>query len=290
MFGREPGSARLLCCVAVPELPEVETVRRSLVPVLIGRTVTDVSSSGLPLRRGVDLAAWRARVVGRKCDALERRGKYLIGRFGAGAIVLHLGMSGRIVVADRGQPRPRHCHLTMELDDGREVRFVDPRRFGIAVALQAAELEAYPPLATLGADPLGSGLIPALEGARRSASPARSVLLDQRVVAGLGNIYATEALFRAAIHPATPFRRIGRERVVRLAKAVVDVLEAALRSGGTTLADGGFVDGLGEVGYFAVELAVYAREGKACPRCGGTIRRRVLGGRSAFYCPRCQRG
>jgi len=273
----------------MPELPEVETVRRSLLPVVTGHRVEAVAASGLPLRRPVDLAAWRRLVVGRSFKALERRGKYLVGRFGDGAAVLHLGMSGRIAVAGPDLLPPAHCHLTLALDSGLELRFVDPRRFGIAVALPADELDAFPPLASLGADPLGPGLLPALHGARRSAAPARSVLLDQRVVAGLGNIYATEALFRAGISPAARFGRISGRRLERLATAIVEVLEAALRAGGTTLADGGFTDSRGEAGYFAVELAVYGREGQPCPRCGRPIRRRVLSGRSAFDCTACQR-
>ena len=258
-------------------------------PAVAGRRVITIGSSGLPLRREVDLSAWRALVVGRTFGPIDRRGKYLVLHFGKGAAVLHLGMSGRILVVPSEQPVPPHCHLTLGFDDGRELRFVDPRRFGIAFALPSDELATFPPLVSLGADPFGPDLVPALSRARQSAAPARGVLLDQRIVAGLGNIYATEALHRARIHPMTPFRRISSRRLARLADAIVAVLEAALRAGGTTLADGGFADSRGEAGYFAVELAVYGREGQACPRCGGTIRRRMLGGRSAFYCPRCQR-
>jgi formamidopyrimidine-DNA glycosylase len=279
----------VLSSVAVPELPEVETVRRSLVPGVVGRRVEAVACSGARLRLPVDAEAWRRLTVGRRIEGLDRRGKYLLLGFGDAVGVIHLGMSGRIALAPASSPRARHTHLELALEGGLALRLVDPRRFGVAVALDAAELEAFPPIAALGSDPLHDDIVPALVRARRSRVAIRNVLLDQRIIAGIGNIYANEALHRAAVHPATPAARLGPRRMRRLAAAIGSVLDEALQTGGTTLRDGGFVDAAGEAGRFVVWLAVYGRAGEPCPRCGAPIKRLALGGRSAFFCPRCQR-
>jgi formamidopyrimidine-DNA glycosylase len=176
------------------------------------------------------------------------------------------------------------------MDHGLEVRFVDPRRFGVAVALLPGELERHRGLAGLGPDPLDDGAGEALRlAAAGSRAPIRSILLDQTVLAGLGNIYANEALSRAGISPLRRGRAISASRLDALAVAIREVLQEALEAGGTTLRDGGFVNAAGDGGYFAVRLLVYGREGERCLSCGGPIRRRVLTGRSVFYCPNCQR-
>ena len=274
----------------MPELPEVETIRRSLVPYLVGRRVLAVRARRIALREGIEPNSWRVRVTGATFHSLERRGKYLLARSERAVALFHLGMSGRLVVRTPEDPREPHTHLVLRLDNGLEVRFVDPRRFGVAVVLRPAEVAVHAGLSSLGADPLTAGMGEALRrAAARSRAPIRNILLDQRVLAGLGNIYANEALASAGISPARRACSLPRERVAALAVAVRRVLRRALRAGGTTLRDGGFVDATGEGGTFAVNLAVYGREGEPCPRCGGTIVRRVLGGRSVFYCPRCQR-
>ncbi len=275
---------------AVPELPEVETVRRSLEPAIVGRRVERAEAGPVPLRLGPDIETWRRWVVGRRLEGLGRRGKYLLGWWGEAVGILHLGMSGRLVVQPEHRPRPPHTHFVLCFEGGRELRMVDPRRFGMAVVVPAAELASFAPLAALGPDPLEGDVTPLLvAAAARSRVAMRNLLLDQRVLAGLGNIYANEALFRAGIHPLRRADRVAARRVRLLARAVHEVLEDALVAGGTTLADGGFVDAEGRNGYFAVSLGVYGREGLPCPRCGAPVRRRSAQGRSVYFCPRCQR-
>jgi len=273
----------------MPELPEVEVVRRSLAARLVGRRVESAEVSGLALRCPLDVTAWRRWSLGRTVRDLDRRGKYLVALADDAAFVFHLGMSGRLVLARSGSARPVHTHLALTLDDGSELRFIDPRRFGLAVPMAAESVRTYQPLATLGLDPLLEDCVPALRSVRQSRVAIRNVLLDQSVVAGVGNIYANEALFRAGTHPATPARKIADRRILRLASALKEVLADAVSAGGTTLADGGFANADGEAGYFAVNLAVYGRAGLPCARCGREIRRFALGGRSAYFCATCQR-
>jgi len=273
----------------MPELPEVETIRRSLMPHLVGRRVTAVQAREIKLRAGIESASWR-RVEGQRLEQILRRGKYLIALFGDTAAVFHLGMSGRLTLALHDAPRAPHTHLVLRLESGRELHFVDPRRFGMAIVMDAAELGASPPLAKLGADPLGETAVVSLRGAAaRTRVSIRDLLLDQTVLAGMGNIYANEALSRASISPFRPACKLGARRIGGLAAAIREVLLDALEAGGTTLTDGGYVDAIGEAGTFAVNLAVYGREGQTCARCGGTIRRVMLSGRSAYSCPTCQR-
>jgi formamidopyrimidine-DNA glycosylase len=272
----------------MPELPEVETVRRSLVARLQGRRILWVDSSETPLRQGVEVGRWRA-CVGAHLADITRRGKYLIFALGDWAAVLHLGMSGRLLVRPSGAAAGPHTHLRIGFAGGWELHFVDPRRFGVAVLLEARERTTWPPLAQLGVDALHGDLEAALASLAGSRAPIRNALLDQHCIAGLGNIYANEALARAGIRPTLPAGRLSPARRARLAGAIRATLADALAAGGTTLADGGFVDADGEGGYFAVALAVYGREGQPCRRCGRAIRRTVVAGRSAYYCPRCQR-
>jgi formamidopyrimidine-DNA glycosylase len=275
---------------AVPELPEVETVRLSLAPHLVGHRVVAVNARRIKLREGIHPASWRTRFTGARILALERRGKYLLARAERAVALFHLGMSGRMVLRRPAEPREPHTHLVLRMDHGLEVRFIDPRRFGVAVVLRPENVDRHPGLSRLGADPLGEGMHEALRHATaRSRAPIRSVLLDQTVLAGLGNIYANEALARAGISPLRRARAISSERVGVLAGAVRRVLREALEAGGTTLRDGGFVNASGDGGYFSVRLLVYGREGEPCSTCGSPIRRRVLTGRSVFYCPKCQR-
>ncbi|MBZ5588989.1 MAG: bifunctional DNA-formamidopyrimidine glycosylase/DNA-(apurinic or apyrimidinic site) lyase [Acidobacteriia bacterium] len=273
----------------MPELPEVETVRRSLEPHMVGSRVVEVEARAVKLREGIRPADWHRRLLGTRVTALERRGKYLIAKGERAAALFHLGMSGRMVLRRPAEPRAPHTHLVLRFDHGIEVRFIDPRRFGVAVVLDLDRLDAHPGLARLGPDPLGGDVEGALQAAGRSRSPIRSVLLDQTVLAGIGNIYANEALSRAGISPLRRASAIAPRRVRALAEAIRAVLTEALEAGGTTLRDGGFVSAEGDGGYFAVKLEVYGRAGEPCLRCGGTIVRRALTGRSVFYCPRCQR-
>lgn len=273
----------------MPELPEVETVRRSVGAALLGCRVEKAEVARVKLRRPLDAGAWAA-LAGRRLTALDRKGKYLLARFGEAGAVVHLGMTGRLLVTQESEPRLPHTHVVLRFEGGWELRFVDPRRFGFAVIAAASELELVPPLPALGPDPLAGDVWAALaRAARRQRAPIRNVLLDQRVLAGIGNIYACEALYRAGINPLRAVSRVSPARLERLGEAIRSVLQEAIAAGGTTLADGGFVASDGQAGYFAVRLAVYGRELQPCLRCSGAIRRRLLGGRSAFYCPACQR-
>jgi formamidopyrimidine-DNA glycosylase len=271
----------------MPELPEVETTVRGLAPVLEGERLVTVEPRRADLRKAIP-ADLRQRMTGARVIALGRRAKYgLVDTDRGDTMIFHLGMSGRWRV-DPSEPLA-HDHLLIETEGGRSVVLNDPRRFGFLDLVPTAELDAYPPFAAMGPEPLGPNftgayLAGALEG--RSA-PIKAMLLDQRIVAGLGNIYVCEALHLARIAPSRAAGQIARARLDRLADAVREVLLAAIEAGGSTLRDYARPDG--ELGYFSKQFLVYGREGEPC-HCGGVVKRRVENGRSTFWCPRCQRG
>ncbi len=275
----------------MPELPEVETVMRSIAPLVRNRSVLDVWTSGLPLHlcRPVDEASLRRLIAGAQVKRLQRRGKYILlhmARASDVAVVLvHLGMSGRLLVAAASQPRAAHTHVVLSLNGGKELRFVDPRRFGqFKVAGTMADL---PELAGMGPEPFGEaagvGLAASLASCR---APIKAFLLDQRRLAGVGNIYACEALFELGVHPNKRASRLVR-RAPDVLASVRMVLQRGLDNRGTTLRD--YVDGTGNAGGNQSALKVYGREGKPCLRCAGVVRRRVDAGRSTFFCPGCQK-
>jgi len=275
----------------VPELPEVEVLRRSLEPLLIGETVERVVVRSSDLREPVNRRRLAGRAVGRKVEALRRRAKYLLIDLEKGeTLIVHLGMSGRLTLKPAGTPEESHEHLAFALSSGSSLRFRDPRRFGLVMLQPTADLEQDRRFSHLGPEPLaddefsGKGL---LEAARGRRGPVKSFLMDSTVVAGVGNIYASEALFRSGIHPTRSVARISAQRWDRLAVSVRETPREAVEQGGTTLND--FSDGEGRLGYFQVSLAVYGRQGEPCPSCGRGIRRIVQSGRSTFYCPGCQR-
>ena len=270
----------------MPELPEVETTVRGLTPVLAGQRLVSVEPRRADLRKAIppDL---RQRLTGATVVALGRRAKYgLIDTHRGDTLVFHLGMSGRWRV-DPGEIEP-HDHLLIETAAGRRLALNDPRRFGFLDLWRTAELPSYPPFAAMGPEPLGPVLTGAflLEAFAGRRAPIKAMLLDQRIVAGLGNIYVCEALFRARIAPARAAGRIALSRLDRLADAIKAVLEDAIAAGGSSLRDFAHPDGA--LGYFSKQFAVYGREGEACG-CGGNVRRRTEAGRSTFWCPRCQR-
>lgn len=273
----------------MPELPEVETVRRALDLELTGRCIIGVSGSSISMRRPLDVEQLTAVLPGRRLATPRRRGKYLlIDVDPPGTLLNHLGMSGRLTITDASAPLLPHTHVTLELDDGRELRFVDPRRFGLMVWLEPGEEVADPSLAALGIEPLDPGLeerLPSLLKARRA--PLKSLLLDQHLVAGVGNIYAAEALWRAGIRPTRSGHRTSLERLTVLTCETRSVLAEAVEQGGTTIRDYAAPDG--NFGYFAIHLAVYGRQGRACLRCDTTLRSDVIGGRTTAWCPGCQR-
>lgn len=280
----------------MPELPEVETVRRGLALRLEGRRLVRVRQNRPDLRFPLP-RDFVQRLEGRRVATVGRRAKYLLLEMEDGAVLLaHLGMSGRMLVGRReeGLSEP-HDHVVFETDDGWVVRFNDARRFGMMDLAERGTLDRHPLLAGLGPEPLepefdGTVLATALKG--RSTS-LKAALLDQKVVAGLGNIYVSEILHRAGLSPRRRAGSVAGPRAERLAAAVKAVLAEAVAAGGSSLRD--FVQTSGELGYFQHRWAVYDREGKACPDCAcdpeatGGIRRIVQGGRSTFYCPRRQR-
>lgn len=279
-------------------MPEVETIARDLASSVIGARVESVWGSGMPLRlaRPIDLRRIRAVASARRIRAVRRKGKYLLLDFEAArasstgahhgpGLLVHLGMSGRLLVEAATTARAPHTHLVLALDDRRELRYRDPRRFGWITA--GTPVDACDELAELGPDPLSeltaADLATRLEGVR---APIKAFLLDQTRVAGLGNIYVCEALHRAAIHPATPAGRV-RARADQLLEGIRAALELGIRNRGTTLRD--YVDSFGASGNNAAALLVYGREGERCPRCGAAVRRRVDAARSTFFCAVCQR-
>jgi formamidopyrimidine-DNA glycosylase len=268
----------------MPELPEVEVTRRGLAPQLAGRTISGVAVREHRLRWPIpgDLA----RLSGMTVRSVERRGKYLIVDCGDGHLILHLGMSGSLRVLPRDTPPGKHDHFDLALGD-RILRLRDPRRFG-AVLWTADGIEGHPLLAHLGVEPLSRALdasrLHALTRAHRA--PIKLFLMDARRIVGVGNIYASESLFRAGIDPRTPANRVSLARCARLSRAIKQTLRAAIRAGGSTLRD--FVGADGTAGYFQQRYWVYDRAGKKCRRCGSAIRRIVQGQRSTYFCPRCQ--
>lgn len=274
----------------MPELPEIEVLRRSLEPHLIGDRIDRVEVRNPALREPIEPARLRRGTRGREVVALRRRSKYLLIDLEAGrTIAVHLGMSGRLTLVPAETPREPHEHVAFHLRSGRRLRLRDPRRFGLVLTLPTADLEGDPHFVHLGREPLEAGFCgEVLAGAAAGRrGPVKAFLMDARVVVGVGNIYASEALFRAGVHPARPVSRISRARWDRLAESVVAVLRQAIAEGGTTLND--FADGEGRSGYFQVSLSVYDREGAPCFGCGQPVRRIVQAGRSTFYCRRCQR-
>jgi formamidopyrimidine-DNA glycosylase len=271
----------------VPELPEVETTVRGLAPVLEGQRLVAVEPRRADLRRPFP-AELRQRLTGATVAALARRAKYgLIATDRGDTLVFHLGMSGRWRV-DPAELLP-HDHLVLETGAGRRLALNDPRRFGSVDLWPTATLDGYPPFVGLGPEPLGPGLTGAVLKARLAGreAPIKAMLLDQRIVAGLGNIYVCEALHLARIAPGRAAGRIGLARLERLADAIRRVLLAAIEAGGSSLRDYARPDG--ELGYFSKQFLVYGREGAACA-CGATVARAVHGGRATFFCPACQRG
>ena len=271
----------------MPELPEVETVRRGIAPHISGRTIKRAVVRERRLRRPVTNQLDRL-VRGRRIQAVGRRAKYLVLRTDGGHLLVHLGMSGSLRVLTRDTPPGAHDHVDLCLSGGVRLRFRDPRRFG-TVLWTGAEPERHPLLRGLGPEPLSDDLEPGHlhRISRGRSAPVRNFLLDGRVVAGVGNIYACEALFRAGIAPHRKAGTISAARYRRLTGEIKATLAEAIAAGGSTLRD--FVNASGEAGYFTMQLQVYGREGEPCRRCRRPLRRITLGQRSAFYCTHCQR-
>jgi formamidopyrimidine-DNA glycosylase len=276
----------------MPELPEVETVVRGLRPHLVGRRIARLVQRRPNLRTALP-RDFAARVEGRLVTALDRRAKYILAHLDDEQIlIVHLGMSGRLVLLNRPNSAPGpHDHVEFATDDGAVVRFSDPRRFGIMDLLTRGTLNLDKRFAALGPEPLADEFTPAvLESALKGrASPIKAALLDQHVVAGIGNIYACEALHIAGISPKRKAGTVHGDRAKKLVHAIKDVLSRAIAAGGSSARD--YVQASGELGWFQHHWAVYDREGQKCPTCDSKrgVRRLVQSGRSTFYCAQCQR-
>ena len=269
----------------MPELPEVEVARRGLAPQLAGRTISGVEVREPRLRWPVTAAV--RRLAGRTVRAVRRRGKYLLIDCGDGHLIVHLGMSGSLRVVAPGTPPGKHDHFDLILGD-RVLRLRDPRRFG-AVLWRSGAAEAHPLLARLGIEPLSRAFdaarLHALTRGRRTA--IKLFLMDARRIVGVGNIYASESLFRAGIDPRTPAGRVSLQKAKKLVPAIKQTLLAAIKAGGSSLRD--FVGADGREGRYQGGYRVYGREGERCRRCRAEVRRIVQGQRSTFFCPRCQK-
>jgi formamidopyrimidine-DNA glycosylase len=283
----------------MPELPEVETVRRGLEPVMAGRLIVGAEARRPDLRWPLP-PGLAGRLTGARVDRLRRRSKYILVDLDRGeTLLIHLGMSGRMLVSGAVEgrfhhdlPAPsRHDHVVIEMEGGLRITFNDARRFGAMDLVATEAAEAHPLLARLGPEPLGNGFSEAylIDRLRGRDTPVKSALLDQRLVAGLGNIYVCEVLHRAGISPRRKAGRIAAARVARLVPIIRQVLDEAIAAGGSSLRDYRQTDG--ELGYFQHRFRVYDREGAPCPApgCGGRIARLAQAGRSSFHCPVCQR-
>lgn len=270
----------------MPELPEVETTRRGLAPHLLERTIHGVILRRANLRWPIP-AEIEQRLPGQRIEGIRRRAKYLLLDTAAGSALLHLGMSGSLRVLPGDTPVRAHDHVDISLDNGQLLRFNDPRRFGSLLWQPAGETHEL--LRDLGPEPLEDGFDGDYLFARsrgRSAA-VKTFLMDQRIVVGVGNIYAAESLFMAGINPLREAGKVSRERYQRLAEAVKQILGHAITRGGTTLRD--FISPDGAPGYFEQELLVYGREGQACKQCGRVLRHASIGQRATVWCGSCQR-
>lgn len=270
----------------MPELPEVETTRRGLMPHVVGRQVEQVIIRQHQLRWPISPALSEA-LPGQTISAIQRRAKYLLLDAGSGYVCIHLGMSGRLRIVPAKTPPTAHDHIDIVLNDGQAIRFNDTRRFG-SIFWLTGDVFSFPLLASLGPEPLDDSFDGAwlYENSRQRRVAVKNFIMDSHTVVGVGNIYASESLFAAGIHPKRAAGRISAQRYAELAAAIKQTLHKAIAAGGTTLRDYIGVDGTS--GYFQLALAVYDKAGQPCPRDGESIRRVIIGQRSTFYCPRCQ--
>ncbi|HEY1991459.1 MAG TPA: bifunctional DNA-formamidopyrimidine glycosylase/DNA-(apurinic or apyrimidinic site) lyase [Gammaproteobacteria bacterium] len=271
----------------MPELPEVETARRGITPYLQGSRVRAVTVRDRRLRWPIPAALLRE-LPGQRVQAVERRGKYLLLKTPAGTALLHLGMSGSLRIVPADAPAGKHDHVDIVMDSGKALRLRDPRRFGTLLWTRD-DPERHKLLKDLGPEPLGEDLDGAylFEQSRGRKVAVKQFIMDSHVVVGVGNIYASESLFLAAIKPQRAAGGVGRREYAALARGIKKVLTASIKAGGTTLRD--FARETGEPGYFSQRLRVYGRDGERCYRCGGTIVAKATGQRMTYWCPYCQK-
>lgn len=275
----------------MPELPEVETVKNTLEKNLTGLTITGVDIKMPKIIREPGLDEFTAGVTGKKITRMGRRGKYLLIYLAGGSVlVIHLRMTGRLVYARPEDPPPRHTHVVFHLSNGCELRFADMRQFGRILLAQARQLNRIKGIKDLGPEPLGRQFT--RDFLRREIKLKRvrlkSLLLDQTFIAGLGNIYADEALHRSRLHPERVARTLSPREIANLYRSIIEVLQESIANRGTSMRD--YVDGDGREGNYQALLRVYNREGQRCQYCGTAIARIKVGGRSSYFCPACQKG
>jgi formamidopyrimidine-DNA glycosylase len=271
----------------MPELPEVETVARGLHELLGGRTITGATVHWPRTIAFPSAEEFGEHISGRRVQSVGRRGKYVVVGLDQGYLLIHLKMSGRLRVAHASDPLDKHTHTVFDLDDGSQLRFEDARKFGRVYLVDNLEQVTK----GLGPEPLADAL--SLDEFRRvlerRSGRLKSLLLNQQFLAGLGNIYADEALFAARLHPLRKADSLTPDEQAHLYQAIRQVLRSAIASRGTTLDDQGYTDANGEMGTYQERIAVYGRKGQSCPECGTLIERIVLGGRSTHFCPQCQK-
>jgi len=273
----------------MPELPEVETICKGLEPVIVQQKISKIMVSQDQLRWPVPVSRLKSLAEGQKIIAIQRRAKYIIWNMENGAnVVIHLGMSGRLGCFPADAPVEKHTHVVFQLQDACQIRYRDPRRFGFLDITSSDEFERYVRFRHLGVEPLSKDfnanyLYKHTAGSKRAI---KNVLMDAKVVVGVGNIYANEALFKAGLAPHRPGVAISKKECESITSGTKIVLEQAIKRGGTTLND--FQNPQGAAGFFQLDLAVYGRSGDSCKVCGSTIEKIILTGRSSFYCPNCQ--
>ncbi len=273
----------------MPELPEVEVICRGLQSQIEGRRIIKFSHSRKKLRRSVPFREINCHVKGNVIKEIRRRAKYLIMSMEKGAfMIVHLGMTGRLCLCEAGKPMAKHDHLSWVFDNGMELRFNDTRRFGFVEIVVPGIKNIESVFSDVGPEPFWENFSARylFDKSHNKIRPVKNFLLDSRVVAGIGNIYASEILFDASISPLTPVKSISRKQYGKIVLSTRKILTRAIECGGTTIAD--YVNSCGQTGYFQVKLKVYGREGLACVKCNNSIERIVMAGRSTFFCSTCQ--
>jgi len=272
----------------MPELPEVETTRRGIQAHIIGPVISEIRINNPNLRWPVPSEALMTALPGQKILSVIRRGKYLLLNCGNGHLILHLGMSGSLRIIRQSVAAEKHEHIEILFNNGKVLRLRDPRRFGAALWTEQPPYE-HPLLSSLGPEPLADDFDGEylFQQTRNRRCSIKNLIMDAHVVVGVGNIYASESLFHAGIRPAKAASRLSHKSCHKLVLAIKKILTRAIAAGGTTLRD--FTDSNGQAGYFSQRLFVYGREGENCLQCTGMIRRKLIGQRSSFYCPYCQK-
>lgn len=272
----------------MPELPEVETVRKGLETLVLGKTVTDVKVFWPRIIENLEVDEFKVRLIGEKLDRVERRGKYLIFKWTNFDMVSHLRMEGKFEYHNSSDPLNKHSHVIFLFEDGTELRYLDVRKFGRLTLLPKDGAKDYKGIKKLGPEPIESEFkLEIFEEALKKKSKAiKPLLLDQSIVTGLGNIYVDETLFRAQIHPEQEASSLNKTEVKKLHREIIAVLGEAVKAGGTTIRS--YKNALGDAGTFQVSLLVYGQQGNVCPRCGDEIAKKKVAQRGTHYCPSCQ--